>query len=338
MIAILTAWLPLVGALAGAIGVAVVWKRITPAMSWQRMLRFVVVPVAFVATFLALSTLAVALVSGDVVRTYLVDGSRGPVLWQVNTIVVFEGDDDTIERTRLDIRDVDTGRRVKRIDYVRWWAVPVVVDVLGEGRDFMWLYSERDGLHTRDAYDGHWLRGQHELLGDVTIAGRSSLEYDPTTRGLSVRTSAGMRFLDPSSLALSPQPAAEAPNRFAARVDNELTLAGTRYVLQDGQLRRLATGAFAWQPLGTGQLRDGYFVISASLQAGFPHAFFVAHEGSLSRVDDDGRVRWTQRGVLDSRRVDMDYAFARNGKVCLVQDDRLACFAADGSQAQWVIR
>jgi hypothetical protein len=308
--AILTALLPLVCALAAAFGIGALWKRLTPAMSWQRLLRWIVVPVAFFVLFFVFGAIAVALVSGDVVHTIVVDGSRGPVIWQENTIVIFDDEGDTIERKRFDIRDVESGRRVQRVDYVQWWIVPAEVVMLGEGRDFVWLYSRRDGLHTRDAYDGHWLHGQRELLGGATISGREALDYDSSTRGLFVKTSAGKQFLDPTTLTLSKQPSAPSPNRFAAYAERD----------------------------ATGNLHNGYRIVAASVAAQFPHTRFIAHDGSLSRVEDGGLVRWTQQGVVDSTRIDLDYAFTRNGRLCIVQDHRLACFAIDTGHVQWLIR
>lgn len=340
MTTILTAGLPAIGALIAAIAVALVWSRITPPMSWQRLLRYLAVPVAFFVVFFALGALAVALVSGDVLKTLVVDGSRGPVLWQMNSVVIFDDDGDTVERRRLDIFDIDTGRRVKRHDYVRWAVIPDDdVELLGEGRDFVWLYSARLGLHTRDAYDGHWLHGQRELVGDVPIGSSRALDYDAATRGLFVKTKQGKRFLDPSTLALGPRPRDESPNPFAAHVDSELTTpAGQRYAVQLGELRRVASGALIWERVGTGRFPDGHFVISAQLQQAYPDTLFIAHQGNLSRVEQDGSVRWTRASMLDSSRIDMDYAFVRNRRLCIVQDGRLACFSLDNGEAQWMIR
>jgi hypothetical protein len=340
MTAIFTALLPLLGAAAAGFGVAALWNRITRMLSWQRMLKLLVVPVVFVATFLALSALAVAIVGGDVIRTLVVDGSRGPAVWRVTSIVFFEGDDDTIERRRLDIIDVDSGRRIKRHDYVHWFAVPIDVELLGEGRDFLWLYSRDIGLHTRDAYDGHWLHGQRELIGDTPLMGHYPFEYDATTRGLLVSTKAGKRLLDPRTLQLvDPSAAVQAPNRFAGIVDDELTLpSGRHYTLEDGSLRRRADSMLGWHTLGTTRFPGGFFMSSAFVQAELPDTFFIAHQGNLSRVEADGTVRWTQTAVVDSKHMDADAVFTRNGRLCILQDDRLACFSLDNGKPQWVIR
>ena len=344
MVLFFTAAVPLFAACAGVFLLFRLFKRLTRRWAWVPLFAYLVAPLAFLPAFVATSALAVSLVSGDVIHTYVFDGSKGPAVWQVNAVVVWSTEEeggDELERRRLDIIDLDSGRRIQRHDYVRWWAIPIDVRVLGEGRDFVWLYSAELGLHTRDLYDGRWLHAQKELIGDLEVASRKSFAYDPATRGLFVTTQAGQRrFLDPRSLRLLESGAGrEEPNRFVARLDHDLTTpSGRRFELERGPLLRLAAGKLAWEPVGGARFAAGYFLRSASLQAELPGTFFIVDQGSLSRVEEDGRVRWTQPGVLDSSRIAVDYAFTRRGRLCVLQDNRLACFSLDDGSVTWVIR
>jgi len=65
-----------------------------------------------------------------------------------------------------------------------------IIEVLGSGRDIVWLYGEKLGLHTRDLYSGKWLRGRTELLGDAALA-EQPFHYDATNRMLEVKPKDG---------------------------------------------------------------------------------------------------------------------------------------------------
>lgn len=342
MTALFTAALPFFLACAGAWILFRTFKRVTRRWAWVPLLAYLLAPLSFFLILAATSRWAVSLVSGGVSRTYLFDGSRGPVLWQVNSVLVWDIDDSELERRRLDIFDVDTGRRTSRHDYVHYWAVPIDVEVLGEGLDFVWLYSSQLGLHTRDLYDGRWLHGQQELLGDVQLATttRKRLVWDSSTRGLQVITKEGRHLLlDARSLQLvDPAAAEQSPNRFKAYVDRERTVSGRRFELHNGSLVRLAEAKLAWEPVGTARFADGWFLRSSSLLAEYPNTFFILHQGNLSRVESDGSVRWTTAGVFDSSRLTADYAFIRQGRLCLVAEGGLICLLLDDGSTRWVIR
>lgn len=187
----LAGWLPLLVASAFVLCLYSVRTHVTRFGSWPRLLTLPLPLLAFFPVWLGLSALVLSLVGGDLDETYRMEGSQGAVDWQERSVVMLHMDTGPdLERQWFDIVNV-AGKRIARVDYVKWLAVQTdIVEVLGVGRDLVWLRGKELGLHTRDLYTGKWLAGQHELIGDVSLA-ENPFRYDAATRTLDVVTKDG---------------------------------------------------------------------------------------------------------------------------------------------------
>jgi hypothetical protein len=188
----LAGWLPLLVAAALVLCLYSVREKLTRTGTWQRKVTWLLPLLAFVPVWFGGAALVISLVGGDLVENRHFDGSRGGVFWQKRSLVMLRMAG--IERQWFEIKD-DSGKRLAKADYVEWLVVQTdKVEVLGAGRDIVWLDGEKLGLHTRDLYTGKWLRGRKELLGDVVLA-EMPFRYEPITHRLTVTTQSGRTLI-----------------------------------------------------------------------------------------------------------------------------------------------
>jgi hypothetical protein len=189
---ILAGWLPLLVAFASVACLYLVQKKLTRWGSWQRVVTWPLPLLAFFPIWIGGAALVISLIGGDLIDAHTFQGSRGPVVWQergVTMLAMDTGPD--LERQWFVIKDANTGERLAKVDYVKWLAVQTdTIELLGAGRDIVWLDGEKLGLHTRDLYTGKWLRGRKELLGDLVLA-EQPFHYDETTHTLQVKAKDG---------------------------------------------------------------------------------------------------------------------------------------------------
>ena len=188
----LAGWLPLLVAAAVVLCLYSVRENVTRTGTWQRKVTWPLPLLAFFPVWFGVAALVISLVGGDLVENRHFDGSRGGVFWQKRSLVMLRMAG--IERQWFEIKD-DSGKRLATADYVDWLVVQAdKVELLGAGRDIVWLNGTKLGLHTRDLYTGRWLRGRKELLGDVVLA-ETPFRYDAIKRKLVVKTKAGRTLI-----------------------------------------------------------------------------------------------------------------------------------------------
>ena len=184
----LAGWLPLLVAGALVLCLYSVRSHLTRFGSWQRLVTWPLPLLAFLPVWIGGSALVLSLVGGNLKETYRMEGAQGTVDWQERSVVMLREPD--LQRQWFDIVNV-SGKRIAKVDNVKWLAVQTdIVEVLGVGRDFVWLRGKQLGLHTRDLYTGNWLRGQQELIGDVQLA-ENPFRYNAATRKIDVATKDG---------------------------------------------------------------------------------------------------------------------------------------------------
>lgn len=188
----LAGWLPLAVAIVLVACLYSLRSHTTRYGSWARVVTWPLPLLAFFPAWLGLAALVLSLIGGDLRQAHKFEGSHGPVYWQergIKMVHMETGPD--LERQWFEIKDANTGKALAKVDYVHWLAVQTdTVELLGAGRDIVWLSGKKLGLHTRDLYTGAWLKGRKELLGDAVLA-EYPFHYDSTTHELEVKTKDG---------------------------------------------------------------------------------------------------------------------------------------------------
>ncbi len=172
-------------------------ENLTRSGSWKRLVTWPLPLLALFPVWLGGAALVISLVGGDLVETHRFTGSRGSVLWKERSLVMLRWDSGPdLERQWFEIIKDHPNKLLARVDYVKWLVVQTdTIEVLGAGRDIVWLDGKKLGLHTRDLYTGAWLRGRTELLGDLVLAPEKPFAYDATTHKLTVKSNDGRTLI-----------------------------------------------------------------------------------------------------------------------------------------------